>query len=198
VTAPRRRGRPRCCPDEILERVVVLRGRGALLRQICDELNAEHIRTPGGGMRWYPSHVSRLLGTIDAQNLAESYSAGRAEVRQGRRPPAKASLGDDQGEEPPSTQTGSPRAALNCLVVDPGPRRVQEKLPSRNHWRRTSSRTTSRRHLGLPLVDGGGVVAGGRGGGGGGGPGSVGMQHPRRSLARPPPRSCGRCRGDQY
>lgn len=82
MTGLRRRGRPRRCPDEILERVVVLRLQGALLREICDNLNAEGVRTPGGGPRWYPSHVSRLLYTIDARVLAEKRTAEMKSVRQ--------------------------------------------------------------------------------------------------------------------
>jgi recombinase len=73
VSAPlslkRQPGRPRRCPLEVLVRVVSLRVDGARLLDICDTLNAEHVPTPGGGERWWPSHVHRLLRTRDAQSL---------------------------------------------------------------------------------------------------------------------------------
>jgi hypothetical protein len=64
-----RLGRPRICPEETLPQVVSARARGARLIDIAEMLNAENVLTPGGGIRWYPSHVSRLLKTQDAQNL---------------------------------------------------------------------------------------------------------------------------------
>lgn len=53
----------------MLIRVVELRTQGARLIDICDILNAEQVATPGGGERWWPSHVHRLLRTYDAQSL---------------------------------------------------------------------------------------------------------------------------------
>lgn len=75
TVAPSRRrpGRPRCCPLDVLIRVVELRTAGATFKVICNQLNAENIPTPGGGRRWWPSHVYRLLGTYDAQLLAEGH-----------------------------------------------------------------------------------------------------------------------------
>lgn len=64
-------GRPRICPDGVLERVVRLRADGATLKGIADELNQDVIPTPGGGRHWYASHVSRLLKTQDARFLPE-------------------------------------------------------------------------------------------------------------------------------
>lgn len=69
----RRPGRPRRCPLDVLVRVVELREAGTKLTEICNQLNADNIPTPGGGRRWWPSHVHRLLGTYDAQLLAEGY-----------------------------------------------------------------------------------------------------------------------------
>lgn len=69
----RRQGRPRRCPLDVLIRVVELRKAGTTLTEICNQLNADNVRTPGGGPRWWPSHVHRLLGTYDAQLLAEGY-----------------------------------------------------------------------------------------------------------------------------
>lgn len=75
VIAPstRRPGRPRRCPLDVLVRVVELREAGVKLTEICNLLNAENIPTPGGGQWWWPSHVHRLLGTYDAQTLADGY-----------------------------------------------------------------------------------------------------------------------------
>lgn len=67
LTARRRPGRPRSCPYELLVRIVNLYEGGARQQDICDQLNAEGVLTPGGGKHWWPSHVSRLLRTIDAQ-----------------------------------------------------------------------------------------------------------------------------------
>jgi hypothetical protein len=73
LTTRRRVGRPRSCPLDVLTRVVCLRIEGARLQDICDLLNAEGLPTPGGGKRWWPSHVHRLLGTYDAQALMDEY-----------------------------------------------------------------------------------------------------------------------------
>jgi hypothetical protein len=62
-------GRPRTCPDDTLIQVVLARESGARLIDIAKMLNAGNVRTPGGGAQWYPSHVSRLLKTQDAQNF---------------------------------------------------------------------------------------------------------------------------------
>ncbi|WP_158220322.1 recombinase family protein [Kineosporia sp. A_224] len=61
-----RLGRPRRCPDDVLARVLQLRAGGARLVDIAAALNADGVPTPGGGARWWPSHVSRLLATQDA------------------------------------------------------------------------------------------------------------------------------------
>jgi hypothetical protein len=50
----------------VLARVVTARVGGATLVEIADKLNADGVPTPGGGGRWYPSHLSRLLRTQDA------------------------------------------------------------------------------------------------------------------------------------
>jgi DNA invertase Pin-like site-specific DNA recombinase len=65
-----RLGRPRRCPDEVLTRVVTYRATGARLIDICEQLNTDGVPTPAGSPRWYPSHVSRLLRTQDALQLA--------------------------------------------------------------------------------------------------------------------------------
>jgi hypothetical protein len=62
-----RLGGPRSCPDEVLARIVACRMEGEKLVDIASALNADAVPTPGGGLQWYPSHLSRLLRTQDAQ-----------------------------------------------------------------------------------------------------------------------------------
>ena len=62
-----RLGRPRRCDDEVLQTVVEESVLGARQIDIAKRFNADGVPTPGGGVRWYPSHVSRLLRTQDAQ-----------------------------------------------------------------------------------------------------------------------------------
>jgi recombinase len=75
-TQQRRPGRPRHCPDEILERVVQLRISGAKLREICAVLNGEKVPTPGGHSLWRPKTVHDLLHTIDAEHLMAGRPVG--------------------------------------------------------------------------------------------------------------------------
>lgn len=77
----RRPGRPRCCPDEILELVVRLRGRSAKLREICEVLNGEGVPTPGGRPLWRPKTVHDLLNTIDAEHLMAGRPVGGRRYR---------------------------------------------------------------------------------------------------------------------
>jgi DNA invertase Pin-like site-specific DNA recombinase len=60
-------GGPRRCPDAILDRVLQLRDAGARQAEIAEAMNKAGLPTPGGGTHWWPSHVSRLLKTQDAQ-----------------------------------------------------------------------------------------------------------------------------------
>ncbi|WP_121397565.1 recombinase family protein [Micromonospora sp. M71_S20] len=69
MSAVRHRGRPSSCPPHLLAQVVTMRQAGARLVDICAAMNAAKIPTPGGGARWYPSHVSRLLYTRAAQRI---------------------------------------------------------------------------------------------------------------------------------
>jgi hypothetical protein len=75
VTAPRKAGRPRQCPDAVLKLVVERRLSGALLREIAAELNAAGVVTPGGRPVWLPIHVSRLLRTDGGLALAADLEA---------------------------------------------------------------------------------------------------------------------------
>ncbi|GID93962.1 hypothetical protein Adi01nite_33740 [Amorphoplanes digitatis] len=67
-----RRGRPRLYSDDTLGLIVDARLNGRTLRNISEMLNAAGIPTPTGRGLWYPSHVSRLLLTRDAQALIAS------------------------------------------------------------------------------------------------------------------------------
>jgi hypothetical protein len=79
----RRRGRPRRCHIDLLVHVVELKLAGARLTDICDQLNTDGVPTPGGGPRWWPSYVTRLLRTYDAQQLREGHEVdGRRISRQ--------------------------------------------------------------------------------------------------------------------
>jgi DNA invertase Pin-like site-specific DNA recombinase len=76
-------GRPRRCPDEVLARVLELRADGARLVDVAEAMNDAGVPTPGGGARWWPSHVSRLLATQDARTAA---AAAPADVAAGTLP----------------------------------------------------------------------------------------------------------------
>ncbi|NKZ93536.1 hypothetical protein GS966_27530, partial [Rhodococcus hoagii] len=71
MSAGRRPGRPRCCPDDVLMQILVWRDAGWTFQRICDALNASAIATPGGGSRWYRSHLSRLLRTRSAREFEQ-------------------------------------------------------------------------------------------------------------------------------
>ena len=70
-----RLGRPRRCPDDVLALVLQLHDDGATTRQIAAAMNSRGHRTAGGGERWWPSHVSRLLNTQDAQSGVASFAS---------------------------------------------------------------------------------------------------------------------------
>jgi hypothetical protein len=72
MTQNRRRGRPRLCSDQLLQRVITMRNAGASYRLICDTLNKERVATPAGSARWWPSHVCRLLHTRSAEEFRVS------------------------------------------------------------------------------------------------------------------------------
>ncbi|NLG22230.1 MAG: hypothetical protein GX555_12470 [Actinomycetales bacterium] len=70
-----RLGGPRRCPDAVLAEVARRRAAGDRLTDIARALNAAGHRTPGGGDRWWPSHVSRLLATQDGQHALREAAA---------------------------------------------------------------------------------------------------------------------------
>lgn len=73
-------GRPRRCPDDVLAEVVRRRLAGERLTDICRALNDRGVPTPGGGTRWWPSHVHRLLRTRDALRLLDAGADRRERV----------------------------------------------------------------------------------------------------------------------
>jgi hypothetical protein len=60
----RRRGRPPCCPTEVVLRVITLRAQGMSLAAISTVLNEEGVRTPSGRRVWQKFHVDRLVLTL--------------------------------------------------------------------------------------------------------------------------------------
>lgn len=62
-------GRPSSCSPTLLAQIIMRRMEGARLSDICAELNSAGIATPGGGCRWWPSHLSRLLRTRAADRM---------------------------------------------------------------------------------------------------------------------------------
>uniref|UniRef100_UPI003B211546 hypothetical protein n=1 Tax=Micromonospora carbonacea TaxID=47853 RepID=UPI003B211546 len=66
----------------MLAQVIAMRQAGDRLVDICAAMNAAKIPTPGGGPRWWPSHVSRLLYTRAAQRiLPKQTEAGESQRR---------------------------------------------------------------------------------------------------------------------
>jgi DNA invertase Pin-like site-specific DNA recombinase/peptidoglycan hydrolase-like protein with peptidoglycan-binding domain len=47
---------------ELLERIAAMRSAGMTLREIADQLNAEHVPTSRGGAQWRPSSIQAALG----------------------------------------------------------------------------------------------------------------------------------------
>jgi hypothetical protein len=73
--AASRRGRPPCCPPEVLAKVVRLRLKGLSLAAIGAALNNDGVPTPGSRQRWTKSHVDRLLHTRYAQEFMDGLDA---------------------------------------------------------------------------------------------------------------------------
>lgn len=67
--APRRRGRPPCCPPAVAIRIVLLHLQGLSYQEICDVLNAEGVPTPLGRSTWQRSYVDRVLHTQCAGDI---------------------------------------------------------------------------------------------------------------------------------
>jgi len=67
----RRPGRPPCCPDELVRRIIRLHQQGLSYRAISDVLNREGIPTPAGSAHRQKSHVDRLLHTRYASDITK-------------------------------------------------------------------------------------------------------------------------------
>ncbi|WP_082372814.1 recombinase family protein [Nocardia sp. NRRL S-836] len=81
-----RRGRPQQCPRAIVVRVVDAHLAGRSMRAIAEQLNNKGVPTPGGGRRWYSSHVHRLLQTQSARDLIDDRNQNRAVQRRRKGP----------------------------------------------------------------------------------------------------------------
>jgi DNA invertase Pin-like site-specific DNA recombinase len=129
-----RLGRPRVCSDDVLARAVRLRAAGWRLVDIAEQFNSDALLTPGGGARWYASHVSRLLKTQDARQLFGS--TGQPEVGDdGGTPP----LADAASARPRNAQRGGRSRWLLS-----GGRKARRVGPHWMTWRAA--------HLSRPLV----------------------------------------------
>jgi hypothetical protein len=75
-------GRERLAPDSVVERIACERQSGATFAAIASGLDADSIPTPGGGVRWYPSTVQRLVRAeqvmrTDRRNTGDSAAASQ-------------------------------------------------------------------------------------------------------------------------
>lgn len=70
-----RRGRPPCCPPEVLAEVIRLRLEGVSLAGIGATLNTDGVPTPSSRPRWTKSHVDRLLHTRYAREFMNRLDA---------------------------------------------------------------------------------------------------------------------------
>lgn len=75
AAAASRRGRPPCCPPEVLAKVVRLRLQGLSLAAIGTVLNTDGVPTPSSRPRWTKSHVDRLLHTRHAEEFMDVLEA---------------------------------------------------------------------------------------------------------------------------
>jgi len=117
----RRRGAPRRCPDHVLTQIVELRASGARLTDICLTMNANGIPTPGGGSRWWPSHVHRLLATQDAVSAKQKSAPHDDDAARPSRPgPGK--------EIHPPLATGSDQTTPDLHLSRPGTQRHERLL----------------------------------------------------------------------
>ena len=74
--APRRRGRPPCCPRELAIQIIQLRRLSLSYAQISDVLNADSVPTPTGRPRWHREYVDRLLHTQYVRDILKEVGDG--------------------------------------------------------------------------------------------------------------------------
>lgn len=67
-------GRPRLIDPALVERISGMRDRGQGARSIARCLETEGVPAPGGGERWYPSTVSRVLASRDRADVETAIS----------------------------------------------------------------------------------------------------------------------------
>jgi hypothetical protein len=117
-------GRPPACPPEVLAAVIVMRDSGWRLIDVCEVLNNKEIPTPGGGPRWWPSHVSRLTRTKAAErmriNLKEIARARDFTERWTNL--ADGALNATYNARPKPLVAGHPAQAVTDLMPGPGRR----------------------------------------------------------------------------
>jgi hypothetical protein len=72
VSAPRRVGRPRQCPDDVRKLVVQLHREGLSLRKIAAQMNERGYPTPSGKAIWSHKTVDYLLATRHVRELIDA------------------------------------------------------------------------------------------------------------------------------
>ncbi|NHC44551.1 recombinase family protein [Motilibacter aurantiacus] len=75
-----RLGRPRSLPASVVRRIVEERAGGATLTAIAAGLDADHVPTAQGGVRWYPATVAAVLRS----HSLDVYTAAAAPVGDGQ------------------------------------------------------------------------------------------------------------------
>jgi DNA invertase Pin-like site-specific DNA recombinase len=65
-----RLGRPRTLTPEVVQRIWRMHRRGSTLRKIALRLNAEGVPTAHQGLCWYPSTISAVLRSVEADRAA--------------------------------------------------------------------------------------------------------------------------------
>lgn len=120
-TAAKRVGRPRLCPDRVLEYVVDLHLSGVPVRDIATRLNAEGVRTATGRPKWYHSYVHKLLLSIDGKKLLKTRSDEKT----------RASSPDEISPMNTSQVEETEKAAASCRSEKPlRPGRMKDTSPS--------------------------------------------------------------------
>lgn len=109
-------GRERTVPDEVIERIKMMRGRGSSLRAIAEVLDRDGIPTGHGAARWHGATVRDLLKSrmSEEDRLALEVSGGHRRWR--RRGPRKRAGDDDspvrsRGPPAPAAPGGSSTTA---------------------------------------------------------------------------------------
>lgn len=78
-----RLGRPSAIPDEVLARIVALRGAGRSYQAIADALNADHVPTAGRAKAWAKSSVASAVKTARLNDEARARAEAHARRQEG-------------------------------------------------------------------------------------------------------------------